>query len=422
MQTADKMERAARLAGHLSAAPTSSSAPAPTKRDDDVVIVVALRTAIQKARRGYFKDSLVEDLLSPMIRETVRRSGVDPKAIGDVVVGNVLGDGSFHQTKMRMAALNAGIPDVVPLKLVNRQCSSGLEAIANVADAIRAGQYDVGLACGVESMSSSNFKWGDGQISAKVAQQSEAAKCLIPMGITSENVASRYGITRREQDELAARSHDRAAAAIAGGEFRDEIVPIEVDVKDPKTGETHRVRVDTDGGVRKGTTVESLGKLRAVFKKDGSTTAGNASQVSDGAACVLLARRSAATRLGLPVIGCLRSYAVVGCDPSVMGIGPAVAIPVALRRAGLRTDDVDLYEINEAFASQASYCVRELGVPAAKLNVNGGAISLGHPLGCTGARMTATLLNALKRRKGTYGVVSMCIGSGQGAAAVFTRE
>lgn len=242
------------------------------------------------------------------------------------------------------------------------------------------------------------------------------------MGITSENVAARYGVSRKEQDEFAVLSHQKAAAAIKAGKFKNEIVPITVKVKDEKTGQEKEVVVDTDDGVRGDTTFEGLSKLKPAFSKTGSTTAGNASQVTDGGAAILAMKRSTAQKLGLPIMGVFRTYAVAGCPPDVMGIGPAVAIPPALKAAGLSVNDIDVYELNEAFASQAIYCIKKLNLPMDRVNPNGGAIALGHPLGCTGARQVATLLNELERRKGKYGVVSMCIGSGMGAAAVIERE
>jgi len=242
------------------------------------------------------------------------------------------------------------------------------------------------------------------------------------MGITSENVAAQFGVTRKEQDEFAVSSHKKAAAAIKAGKFKNEIVPILVKVKDEKTGQEKEVVADTDDGVRTETTFESLSKLNPVFQKGGSTTAGNASQVTDGGAAILVMKRSTAQKMGLPIEGVFRTYAVAGCPPAIMGVGPAYAIPPALKAAGLSVSDIDVFEINEAFASQAVYCVKKLGIPLEKVNPNGGAIALGHPLGCTGARQVATLLNELARRKGKYGVVSMCIGSGMGAAAVIERE
>ncbi len=236
-------------------------------------------------------------------------------------------------------------------------------------------------------------------------------------------MAAKFGVDRAAQDARAARSHARAAAAQASGRFTDEIIPVETTWKDPKTGADKRIVVDKDDGIRPGTTPASLAKLRAVFKQDGSTTAGNASQVSDGAAAVLLMTRREALRRGLPILGIFRSFAAVGVDPAIMGVGPAVAIPAAVKLAGLSLEDVDLYELNEAFASQATYCVQHLGLDEEKVNPNGGAIALGHPLGATGARCTATLLHEMaKRGRGCrYGVVSMCIGSGMGAAAVFEQ-
>ncbi|XP_036049447.1 3-ketoacyl-CoA thiolase B, peroxisomal-like isoform X1 [Onychomys torridus] len=258
-----------------------------------------------------------------------------------------------------------------------------------------------------------------GNISSRLMENEKARDCLIPMGITSENVAERFGISRQKQDAFALASQQKAATAQSRGCFRAEIVPVTTTVLDDQ-GNKKTITVSQDEGVRPGTTMEGLAKLKPAFKDGGSTTAGNSSQVSDGAAAVLLARRSKAEELGLPILGVLRSYAVVGVPPDVMGIGPAYAIPAALQKAGLTVNDIDIFEINEAFASQALYCVEKLGIPAEKVNPLGGAIALGHPLGCTGARQVVTLLNELKRRgKRAYGVVSMCIGTGMGAAAVF---
>ena len=242
-------------------------------------------------------------------------------------------------------------------------------------------------------------------------------------GVTSENVAEKYGITRATQDAMAARSHARAAAAQRAGRFAAEIVPVETTIVDPKTGDERRVVVSQDDGIREGVTAASLSKLRTVFKQDGTTTAGNSSQVSDGAAAVLLMTRAEAMRRGLPIMATFRSFAAVGVDPAIMGVGPAVAIPAAVSAAGLTVDDIDVFELNEAFASQATYCAQKLGLDDTKVNPNGGAIALGHPLGATGARCTATLLHEMARRGNAarFGVVSMCIGSGMGAAAVFER-
>lgn len=388
--------------------------------DDDVVIVASLRTPLTKAKRGGLKDTDAVDLLATVFKAILERTRVEPEAIGDIVIGSVLGPSSQRANECRIASFFAGIPEQVPVRTVNRQCSSGLQAIADVAAAIKAGFYTVGLAGGVETMSSNPMAW-EGGINPRIGEFPAAQGCMLPMGVTSENVAAKYGIDRRTQDEFAVKSHKKAAAAKAAGKFKDEIVPVSTKVVDPKTGKETPVVVTEDDGVRAGATVESLGSLPAVFKKGGSTTAGNSSQVTDGAAAALLMTRAEARRRGLPILGIFRSFAAVGVDPAIMGIGPAVAIPAAVARAGLTLDDIDVYEINEAFASQASYSVAKLGIDEAKVNPNGGAIALGHPLGATGARATATLLHEMRRRgrAARFGVVSMCIGSGMGAAAVY---
>ena len=263
----------------------------------------------------------------------------------------------------------------------------------------------------------------DVKITDDVKMNMEALNCLLPMGITSENVSSKFNISRREQDEFAALSHKRAADATFGDDkrFSKEIIPIITKWKDPKSGKVKTITVDKDDGIRGNTTADSLSKLRAVFKKTGSTTAGNASQVSDGAAAVLLMKRSKANELGLKIMGRFRAFAVSGVPPEIMGIGPAFAIPKVCKQIGITTNDIDLYEINEAFASQATYCVNKLGLDLNIVNVNGGAIAFGHPLGCTGTRMTVTLLKEMERRGAKRGIVSMCIGTGMGAAGIFER-
>ncbi|KAH7290385.1 hypothetical protein KP509_30G046000 [Ceratopteris richardii] len=271
-------------------------------------------------------------------------------------------------------------------------------------------------------MTANPMAW-EGSVNPKVETLQKVQDCLLPMGVTSENVAERYNVTRRAQDEAAVTSHARAAAATAQGKFKDEIIPVETKLVDPKSGEEKPVVISVDDGIRPGTTLASLSKLKPVFKKNGSTTAGNSSQVSDGAGAVLLMKRGVALKKNLPILGVFRSFAAVGVDPAVMGIGPAVAIPAAVKAAGLEISDIDLFEINEAFASQYTYCLQKLGLDPEKVNVNGGAIALGHPLGATGARATATLLHEMKRRGKDcrFGVVSMCIGTGMGAAAVYER-
>ncbi|KAK3541461.1 hypothetical protein QTP86_025940 [Hemibagrus guttatus] len=382
----------------------------------DVVIVHGLRTPIGRAKRGSFKDTTPDELLSAVMTAVLRDVGLTPDKLGDMCVGNVLQPGA-GAVMARIAQFISGFPETVPVYTVNRQCSSGLQALFNIAGGIRNGFYDLGLACGVESMSLRSVG-NPGDLSSRLMDNEKARECLIPMGITSENVAERYGITREKQDSFACSSQHKAAQAQKQGLFVQEIVPVTTKFVD-ENGAERTITVTKDDGIRPGTTMAGLAKLRPAFKEDGSTTAGNASQVSDGAAAVLMGRRYAAEALGLPVLGILRAGAVVGVPPDVMGIGPAYAIPAALEKAGLTVNDVDVFEINEAFASQAVYCVEKLGIPMEKVNPNGGAIALGHPLGCTGARQVVTLLNELKRRgRRAFGVVSMCIGTGMGAAAV----
>ncbi|TRM58108.1 Thiolase, N-terminal domain-containing protein [Schizophyllum amplum] len=392
------------------------------KNDNDVVIVSAVRTAMTKARKGGFKDTRPELLLSHVLRAAYQKVNLDPKLIEDIAVGNVLPAGG-GASQARMAALHAGIPNTSAINTVNRQCSSGLTAVNQIANEILAGEIDIGVGAGVESMT---FGFGpsaqpDGY-SDEVLSNQESEDCLIPMGITSENVAADFGIGRPEQDAFAAKSFQKAAAAQKAGKFRDEIVPVKATVIDPKTEQARQVLVDADDGVREGVTAESLAKLKPAFSKDGATHAGNASQVSDGAAAVLLMRRSVAKRLGLPVLGKWVAGAVVGVPPRIMGIGPAVAIPRVLQKTGLSKEDVDFFEINEAFASQAVYSIKAIGIPFEKVNRHGGAIAMGHPLGCTGARQIATGLNISKQYGDKIFVTSMCIGSGMGMAAVFANE
>jgi acetyl-CoA acyltransferase 1 len=304
---------------------------------------------------------------------------------------------------------------------LNRQCSSGLQAFANVASAIKVGTIDIGMAAGVESMSTADMMSSVGELNPKVFENQLAQDCLLGMGQTSENVATKFGITREVQDQMAYESNMKAAAAQKAGKFDAEIVPITTKVVGPD-GEEKEITVSKDEGVRANTTMEGLAKLRPAFAEDGTTTAGNSSQVSDGAAAVVAMKRGKAKALGLPILGTFRSFAVVGVPPDVMGIGPAFAIPEALQKAGLTIGDIDVFEINEAFASQATYSIEKLGIDKKKVNPNGGAIALGHPLGCTGARQISTLLYELNRNKQRYGVISMCIGTGMGAAAVFEAE
>jgi len=309
-----------------------------------------------------------------------------------------------------MAQLAAGIPYTTPISTTNRQCSSGLQAVAHIANSIRAGQIDIGIGGGVESMSTNQMhKQPMPDVDFDIMNScKDAMDCLVPMGVTSENVSKMYGITRNTLDQFAADSHAKAHNARSKGLFADEIIAVG--------------NVKHDDGIRPGTTAETLKKLKPVFHENGSTTAGNASQLTDGAAAVLLMTREQAENRGLPILGVWRSFVVKGVPPSIMGIGPAVAIPPACEMAGIQVQDVDIFEINEAFASQASWCIDELKIPIEKVNPNGGAIALGHPLGCTGARQIATLLHEMNRKGKRFGVVSMCIGTGAGAAAVLEVE
>ncbi|GAA6041197.1 hypothetical protein JCM8097_008338 [Rhodosporidiobolus ruineniae] len=412
-------ERISGLVSHLS--PQGASA-LQQKNPQDVVVVAAARTAITRAKKGGFKDTCPEELLVAVFNAVVERSGVDKNLVEEIQVGNVLPAGG-GATVARMAQLAAGFPTTSSIATVNRQCSSGLIAVNHIALQIAAGQIDIGIGAGVESMT---MGYGAGampeKFSEKVMECQAAADCLLPMGITSENVAATYKVSRDAQDAFAAESFQRAAAAQKAGKFKDEIVPVKVKVTDPKTDEEHDIVVDQDDGIRPGVTKESLGKLKPVFSKTGSTHAGNASQVSDGAAAVLLTRRSKAEELGLPILAKFCCVAVAGVEPKLMGIGPAYAIPKVLEKAGITKDDVDLWEINEAFASQAVMSVDHLKLDYAKVNPNGGAIALGHPLGATGARQIATALAEAKRSGAKVIGTSMCIGSGMGAAAILVNE
>jgi len=390
--------------------------------DSDVVVCVAVRTPITRGKKGGFKDTTPEDLLVAVFKAVLDRSGIDPALVEEIQVGNVLPPGGGASVA-RMAQIAAGFPVSSTIATVNRQCSSGLTAINHVALQIAAGQIDIGIGAGVESMT---MGYGAGvmpeKMSEKVLENEQAADCLLPMGITSENVAAKYHVTREQQDAFAAKSFQKASAAQKAGKFKDEIVAVTTKVVDPKTDEEKTITVSEDDGIRHDVTTESLSKLKPVFSKTGTTTAGTSSQVSDGAAAVLLARRSVAKKLGLPIIGKFVTAAVVGVEPKLMGIGPAFAIPKVLSKAGISIDDVDFFEINEAFASQAIMSIDTLKIPYEKVNPNGGGIALGHPLGATGARQVATLYPEAKRTGAKVIVTSMCVGSGMGMASIFTNE
>ncbi|KAI8817420.1 Thiolase, N-terminal domain-containing protein [Fimicolochytrium jonesii] len=395
------------IANHLT---ITGAAKAP-RSPDDVVIVAAYRTPLCKAGKGAFKETHPEYLLSVALKSIREKTGIDPALVQDIQVGNVCMPGAGVTTS-RMAALYAGYPESVALAAVNRQCSSGLATCANIASAIKAGYIDVGIGSGVESMSMYYSPTPQMDIDQEILAYGPSAEVLTPMGITSENVAREFGISRDEQDKFALRSHTLAAKAQKEGLFDEEIIPVTL-----RNGTV----VSRDDGIRP-TTAEGLAKLKPAFSKDGSTTAGNASQVTDGAAAVLLMRRSIAEMLGLPVLARWLGYTAVGVPARIMGIGPEKAIPQVLRQVGLKTDDIDIYEINEAFASQCVYVQQKLGIPIDKINPKGGSISYGHPMGATGSRQIATLLPELRRQKKRFGIVSMCVGIGQGVAAVIENE
>lgn len=378
-----------------------------------VVVTHAYRTAVGRSGRGTLRHTRPDELMGLLIKSFLERvPQLDPAAIDDIVVGCAFPEGEQGMNVARIAALRAGLPVSVPAMTMNRFCSSGLQALATGASEIVAGWSQIVLTGGVESMSM--VPMGGQKPAPNPVLAVENPSFYESMGITSETVASRYGVSRADQDAFGVASNAKALAAIREGRFKDEIIPITTKV------DGKEIVFDTDDGPRE-STVEGLGKLRPAFKVDGVSTAGNSSQTSDGAALALLMPRAKAEEMGFAPLGELVTFQVAGVHPDEMGIGPSVAIPKALKAAGLEAKDIGLFEINEAFASQALYCVRTLGLDPALVNVNGGAIALGHPLGCTGAKLTASLLHEMKRRQVEYGVVSMCIGGGMGAAAVFRR-
>ncbi|KAF8167739.1 3-ketoacyl-CoA thiolase [Crassisporium funariophilum] len=417
------MQRVKQLAAHLTPAGllTDRLASLQTKNPDDVVITLAIRSPLCKAKKGGFKDARTDELMLEMFKQVISHSKVEPEAVGDVCVGTVLTPDAAYFA--RAAMLAAGFPDTVPVQIINRFCSSGLMAVTAVANQVRAGQIEIGLAIGVESMSDNPDRGGP-TFSELISPHPAARDCKERMGWTSENVAAEFNITREEQDAFAADSFRKAEAAQKHGYFAKEIVPFTVLQKGLNSDERIPVIVTEDDGIRYGTTQEKLSKIKAAFPQWGNstTTGGNASQITDGAAAVLVMTRREAERRALPILAKHITTAVAGVPPRIMGVGPVYAIPLALKNAGIQLDDVDLFEINEAFASQCVYVVKKLGLSPEKVNVNGGAIAFGHPLGCTGARQVVTGLNELHRRRGKILLTSMCIGTGMGAAGIFLRE
>lgn len=379
----------------------------------DAVIVSAVRSTVGKAKRGALRNVRPEDLGVLVIQELMKRTpGVTPDMIDDVVIGNAMPEGAQGMNIGRVLVQMAGFPNEVPGLTVNRFCSSGLQTIAYASMQVAMGLSDIIIAGGVESMSS--VPMGGFNFTSHPRAAKEMVEIYTPMGSTAELVAERYNITREMQDEFAANSQAKAATAWENGVFNDEIIKV------PYVDDQGNQRLlEMDENVRKGTTAEGLSKLNPVFKIGGSVTPGNSSPINDGAAVVMVMSAKKAEQLGLKPMGYLRDFQVAGVPAEVMGIGPAAAIPKLWKHAGINDDQIDLYEINEAFASQAKYCVDTLEIDPAKVNVNGGAIALGHPLGCTGAKLTTSILYEMKRRNAKFGVVSMCIGGGMGAAGLF---
>ncbi|CAK7269071.1 3-ketoacyl-CoA thiolase with broad chain length specificity [Sporothrix epigloea] len=415
------LDRLSSISNQLSGGSAGGKAKLLEKNPDDVVVTAALRTPFTKGGKGGFKDTQASDLMAGALKSLLERSRIDPALVEDVAIGTVLAPGG-GATEMRAAVLVAGFPSSTAARTLNRQCSSGLQACVDIANQIRTGMIDIGIGAGVESMSTQYGPGAVAEFSELLESHPEAANCKVGMGQLSEQMAQDRHITRASQDAFAASSYQKAAKAQEAGLFKDEIAPQTVQFEDPKSGETRTITVDRDDGVRPGVTAESLGKIRASFAKEGSIHAGNASQISDGAAAVLLMRRSVAEKLGQTIIGKFVTASVVGVPPLLMGVGPWKAIPKALEQAKITKEDVDVFEINEAFASQCLWCANELGLPAEKINPLGGAIAFGHPLGCTGARQVSTLLYQLRRTKQKVGVTSMCVGTGMGMAAVWVAE
>lgn len=390
----------------------------------EAVIVAACRTAVGKAPRGALKNTRPEQMGCAVLGELLKRSSdLDPLLIDDVIIGCSFPEGTQGLNLGRVLVASMGWPDRIPGMTINRFCSSGLEAIAIGAQRIMCGFSDVVVAGGVESMS--QIPMGGGTMLPNPALVDTRPGSFTGMGLTAENVAERYHIGREEQDAFGARSQQRAEAAINAGRFKSQIVPLKVRIQKEAPGgrfEFEDLVFDTDEGMRPGTTKESISQLRPAFKPDGTVTAGNSSQMSDGAAGVLLMSKEKASALGLRPLATFRYYAVEGCEPEYMGVGPTVAIPKVLKLANMTLDQIELIELNEAFAAQSIYCIRELGINEEITNVNGGAIALGHPLGCTGAKLTTQLIYEMQERHLRWGLVSMCIGFGMGAAGVFEIE
>src|SRR5580692_10128885 len=396
----------------------------------EAVIVSSVRTPVGKAPKGTLRTTRPDDLGAAVIKEVIARApGLDPKEIEDVILGCAMPEAEQGMNVARIASLRAGLPVEASAMTINRFCSSGLQAIALAAERIMSGQGDLAIAGGTESMSM--VPMGGNKISPNPSLMDSYPDAYLGMGLTAENLSKKYGISREQADEFSFASHRKALAAISAGKFKDETVPVEVDYvafENGANGASNGVKLkavkisfDTDEGPRADTSVEALAKLKPAFHAHGVVTAGNSSQMSDGAAVAVVMSAQRAHALNAKPLLRFVSFATAGCLPEEMGIGPVYAIPKALQLAGLTLDQIDVIELNEAFAAQALSVIKVAGLDPAKVNPNGGGIALGHPLGCTGAKLTATILRELQRRNGRYGLVTMCVGGGMGAAGIFER-
>jgi acetyl-CoA acyltransferase len=389
----------------------------------DAVIVSAVRTAVGKAPKGTLRNTRPDEMGAAVIKEALSRvGGLDVAEVEDVIMGCAMPEAEQGMNVARAAAIRAGLPVETSAMTINRFCSSGLQSIAMAADRIRSGGAEVIIAGGLETMSM--IPMGGHIIRPNPYLVEHYPDFYLSMGLATENVARKYEVTREEQDEFALRSHKRAAAALDADKFKGETVPLNVVLEDlDEHGRKQRREVvfAKDEGVRRDSNIEGLQKLKPAFHVKGTITAGNASQMSDGAAAAVVMSDARAKELGAKPLARFVAYATAGCPPEEMGIGPVFAIPKALRIAGLALADIDVIELNEAFAAQSLAVIKTLGLDPEKVNVNGGAIALGHPLGCTGAKLTASILRELERRKGRYGMVTMCVGGGMGAAGIFER-
>lgn len=400
----------------------------------EAVIVSSVRTPVGKATKGALRATRPDDLAAVVIREAVARvKGLDPKEIEDVILGCAMPEAEQGMNVARIASLRAGLPVDSSAMTINRFCSSGLQAIAIAAERIMAGQGDVAVAGGTESMSM--VPMGGNKISPNPWLMDNYPDAYLGMGLTAENLAKKHGISREQSDEFSLASHQKALTAIEAGRFKEEIVPIDVSYSMLEAGsngssngstksakpKTVKMKFDTDEGPRADTSLDALAKLKPAFHARGVVTAGNSSQMSDGAAAAVVMSAERAKEVGAKPLARFLAFATAGCPPEEMGVGPVFAIPKALKIAGLKLDQIDVIELNEAFAAQALSVIKLAGLDPARVNVNGGAIALGHPLGCTGAKLTATILRELKRRNARYGLVTMCVGGGMGAAGIFER-